>query len=99
MKPDSIVKIRKSLSLSQAKAAMRIGVMPNTWSGWEQGVASPGVVDSELIQALPSIVKHGYPPPCKKMPSEWDRVIPHTASCVKCRRLLFYLARMSEREE
>jgi transcriptional regulator with XRE-family HTH domain len=99
MKPDSIVKIRKALSLSQAKAAFRIGVTPNTWAKWEQGIASPGTVGAELIQALPSIVKHGYPPPCKKMPEQWDKVIPHSRSCVKCRRLLFYLARMSEEEK
>lgn len=93
---NKIVTIRGKLSLSQAKAARLIGVQQNTWSRWEQGVQSPGTVDAELVLALPSIVQHGFPPPCQKLPKQWSSVVPHSAGCHRCRRLLFYIARMAE---
>ena len=96
LSPNAITAIRKKCSLTQARAASLIGVAQNTWARWEQGIFKPNTVDEDLIGAVPSIVKHGYPPPCRKYPKQWDKIVPHSRGCHKCRRLLFWLARMSE---
>lgn len=71
MKPQELKALRKSLHLTQARAAQIIGVNWKTWANWEQGLRQPHPAALKLIEMLPHLISptEADPvPPKRKQP-------------------------------
>ena len=50
--PKRLDKLRKSLKLTQAEAAAKLGISVRTWQNWEQGRTRPDMAAVRLLQIV-----------------------------------------------
>jgi transcriptional regulator with XRE-family HTH domain len=84
--------LRKSLNLSQRKAAELLNISKNTWIRWEYGQCHS---DRMALELLPILAGDYAPEPCsdsqaKRYDPEW--LARHLPDCYKCRLTVKFLA-------